>query len=327
MFELPKIIMKNKYLLVLIGIIAVGAVYLLSNGGFNRGLRSTDNNKVQASASFYPLYFFSSEIGKDKVDVTSITPAGVEPHDYDPTAQDIAVIQKSKLLIVNGAGFEPWLENIKDDLGNVTVVNTSDGISLQEGVEDEHEGEEAQEHEDEEHISDPHIWLSPVLAKSQVDKIQQGFITADPNNTSTYEANGANLKQRLDALDMKFKKGLSSCKQKSFVTSHAAFGYLAREYNLTQVPISGISPDEEPSLAELAEVTKFVRDNNVKYIFFETLVSPKLSETIASETGAKTLVLDPIEGLSDDDIAQGKNYFTVMENNLKNLQTALECSK
>jgi len=315
--------MKNKYLLILIGIIVLGGVYLLSNGEFNRGLRSTNTNKVQASASFYPLYFFSSEIGKDKVDVFNITPAGVEPHDYDPTAQDIARIQNSKLLLVNGAGFEPWLDNIKDDLSDVAVVNTSEeGINLEEGSEEheeEHDGEE-------EHINDPHVWLSPVLAKSQVDKIQQGFISADPDNASTYEANGASLKQRLDTLDTKFREGLSFCKQRSFVTSHAAFGYLAREYNLTQVPISGISPDEEPSLSELAEVTEFVKDNDIKYIFFETLVSPKLSETIANETGAKTLVLDPIEGLSDDDIAQGKNYFTVMENNLKNLQTALECS-
>jgi len=318
--------MKNKNLLIFIGLVILGGIYLLSNNGISRGLRSTDVNKVQVSASFYPLYYFSSEIGKNRATVTNITPAGVEPHDYDPTARDIAQIQESRLLIVNGAGFEPWLDKIQSDLQNVFIVNSTEGISLLEGVEEEHEGEEEEEEHAEESTNDPHTWLSPVLAKSQVDKILQGFIKVDPANRGEYESNANNLKQRLDVLDSKFKKGLNACTQKSFVTSHSAFSYLAKEYNLTQMPISGVSPDAEPSASELAEVTEFVRSNNVKYIFFETLVSPKLSETIANEVGAKTLVLDPLEGLSADDSKQGKNYFTVMENNLKNLQTALECS-
>ncbi len=135
------------------------------------------------------------------------------------------------------------------------------------------------------------------------------------------------LNQKLDQLDKTYAEGLKTCKQKDIITSHAAFGYLATRYGLNQVAISGISPDEEPSSQQLAEVAKFAKENDVKYIFFESLVSPKLSETIAHEIGAKTLVLDPLEGISDDDIKQGKNYFTVMENNLKNLQKALQCSQ
>ncbi len=324
--------MKNIWLYIIIAVILIAGFIYFNSETSKQNTTKIDNaktNKHQITASFYPLYFFASVIGKDKTDVFNITPAGVEPHDYDPTPQDIARIQNTKLLIVNGGSFEPWLDKLKDELKNVTIVNTTEGLSLQESTqrhEEEHEEEEDEKHEEESNI-DPHTWLSPVLAKSQVDKIYQGFIKIDPNNRASYVANTEDLKQKLDELDRKFAQGLSACSQKSFVTSHTAFSYLAAEYNLTQVPISGITPDEEPSPAQLAQVSEFVKENNIKYIFFETLVSPKLSETIANETGAKTLVLDPIEGLSDDDIRTGKNYFTVMEDNLKNLQIALECSK
>lgn len=290
-------------------VLGLGVLFFVNKQ--NDGLQPRlDNNRLSVSASFYPLYYFASEIGGNNAQVTNLSKDGVEPHDFEPSPADIARMQESKLLFVNGAGLEPWVEKLQDELKQkgVLVVTATQGLELLESA-------------------DPHVWLSPVLAKSQIDKLLQGYIQVDPGNRNFYEANAEELKRKLTELDSKFKQGLASCRQKSFVTSHAAFGYLAREYNLTQVPISGISPDEEPSPAEMAEVTKFARELNVKYIFFEILVSPKLSETIAKEIGAQTLVLDPIEGLSDDTIRQGKNYFTVMESNLLNLQTALECSK
>jgi zinc transport system substrate-binding protein len=316
--------MKSKTILYIAGGIAlfVIAYFVFNMTSGNKSGSST----AQVSASFYPLYFFSSEISKDRGEVFNITPAGVEPHDYDPTPQDIVKLKASKMVVVNGAGFEPWLDKLEGELKDVTIVNTSEGIELQEGIE-EHE-EEGEEHEEEEgERLDPHVWLSPRLAKAQVERILQGYLQIDSGNRSFYENNAKELSQKLDDLDSKFRDGLATCSQKDFITSHAAFGYLANEYDLNQVAISGLSPDEEPTPAQLAEVTNFARENNVKYIFFETLLSPKLSETIAREVGAQTLVLDPIEGLSDDDIKQGKNYFTVMESNLQNLQTALECSK
>jgi len=160
-----------------------------------------------------------------------------------------------------------------------------------------------------------------------VARINEGFDKADPANRAYYDQNAKGLDSSLDQLDAQYKAGLQSCQQKDIITSHAAFGYLGAQYGLTQVPISGLSPDAEPSNQQLAEVTDFARAHHVKYIFFESLVSPKLSDTIASEVGAKTLVLDPIEGLSNDNIQAGKNYFTVMQQNLKNLQLALACSK
>ncbi|MBI5452877.1 zinc ABC transporter substrate-binding protein [Candidatus Gottesmanbacteria bacterium] len=304
--------MNNKVIAFIFSVLLIGTVgYFLSTSIFKRSQTlQTDNTKLSTMASFYPLYYFASEIGGDKSQITNLTPSGVEPHDYDPTPQEIARIQKSNLLVVNGAGFEPWLDKIKDDLNNVVVVDTSQGLNLQEG---QIEGK------------DPHIWLSPVLAKSQVDKILQGYIQVDPTNRAFYSANAQRLKEKLDELDMKFKQGLSSCSQKSFVTSHAAFWYLAREYNLTQVPISGLSPDEEPSPQRLAEIADFARKNGVKYIFFETLVNPRFSETIAQEMGAQTLVLNPIEGLSNEELKQGKDYLSVQEENLSNLRIALNC--
>lgn len=264
------------------------------------------NKKIQVSASFYPLYFFSSQIGGDKAEVKNITPPGVEPHDYDPSLQDIVRIESSNILILNG-GFEKWGNKIKNNLKstNVRVIITGEGLFAK---------------------NDPHFWLNPRLAKKEVEKITQGFIAIDPANGSYYKNNKKQLDYKLDQLDAKYKKGLANCMSRDMITSHAAFTYLADAYGLNQLPISGLSPDEEPSAMWLARVVDFAKKNKVKYIFFEKLVSPKISQTIAQEVGAKTLALDPIEGLLDDDIKQGKNYFTIMETNLHALRTALQCS-
>ena len=147
----------------------------------------------------------------------------------------------------------------------------------------------------------------------------------DPSHADIYQANAAVLTNSLDALDLEYRSSLATCAQKNIVTSHAAFGYLSKEYGLTQIAIAGLSPDAEPSAKDLAEVTQFVKKNTIGYIFFESLTSPKLSETIAREVGAKTLVLNPVEGLTQEEMTDGKTYFTVMQENLVNLKTALLC--
>lgn len=273
------------------------------------------NNKIQVSTSFYPLYFFASQIGSDKADVQNITPSGAEPHDYEPTAQDITRIEKSDLLILNGGKLEAWGDTMKENIKgtHVVIVTAGNRITNQRVVED---GQS---------IQDPHIWLSPPLAKKEIRVILNGFIQVDPKNRSYFEENTNKLLSSLDEIDKEYKQGLSNCNQKNIITSHAAFGYLAKAYGLNQVPISGLSPDAEPSSKQLAEVVKFTKDHNVKYIFFESLVSPRLSETIATEVGAKTLVLDPIEGVSGNDMKEGIDYLSIMKNNLTNLRLALEC--
>jgi zinc transport system substrate-binding protein len=271
-------------------------------------------DKIQVVTSFYPLYFFAEEIGGDKAVVINITPAAAEPHDYEPTTQDIARIENSKILVLNG-GVEPWGDSIKKNLdpSKTIIVTASEGIETQQVIED---GQS---------VTDPHVWLSPILAKQMVDKIEQAYTKADPANAAYYQANASALKTKLDDLDAEYRAGLAQCTKKDIITSHAAFGYLASTYHLNQVPIGGLSPDAEPSPTQIAHIADFAKKNNVKYIFFESLVSPKLSQTIAQEVGAQTMVLDPIESITPEALAAGQNYLTVMRNNLANLKIALQC--
>lgn len=283
-------------------------------------IRQTHNDqnistKLQITTSFYPLYFFTSQIAQDKADVYNITPAGAEPHDYEPSTQDMARIEDSAMIVLNGAKLETWGDKIKENLKDkkTLIITVGDTIANQEMIED---GQKVQ---------DPHIWLDPNLAKKEASLIAAGLSQIDPDNSEFYETNATILLNKLDALNTQFQQGLNNCLNKDIITSHSAFGYLASGYNLNQVAISGLSPDTEPSIQELAEVTKFAQNNQIKYIFFESLISSKLSQIVASEIGARTLILNPIEGLSDSEINTGKNYFSEMENNLKNLKLALEC--
>lgn len=296
---------------IIFAVLLAGGIYKVTYKP-NKGL-PVKNNKLQVITSFYPLYFFASQIGGNKAEVQNITPAGAEPHDYEPTAQDMARIEKSNLLILNGGNLEAWGDKIKENTKGVVTVIAGKGLINQKMT----EGEQS--------IQDPHIWLSPALAQQEIKTILDGFIQIDVQNKSYYNENANKLLSQINSLDMEFKHGLANCNQKDIITSHAAFGYLAQTYGLNQVAISGLSPDEEPSPKQLAEVARFAKNHNVKYIFFEKLVSPKLSETIASEIGAKTLVLDPIEGVSKEDAKMGKNYLTIMKENLNNLKIALEC--
>lgn len=272
-------------------------------------------DKLQVTTSFYPLYFFAQQIGGDRANVVSITPAGAEPHDYEPSARDIAQIEKSKLLVLNGGNLEPWGDSIKENLdpAQTKIVVAGDGLANQQLAEN---GENS---------VDPHVWLSPPLAEQMVDKITQGFAQIDLVNASYYQNNAIVLKQKLQALDQEYAQGLGRCKQIDIITSHAAFGYLATTYHLHQLPIAGLSPDAEPSQQQIEWLANFAKQNNIQYIFFESLVSPKLSQALAQEIGAQTLVLNPIEGLGQKDLAGGKNYFTEMRQNLTNLELALQC--
>lgn len=265
-----------------------------------------NTNKLKITASFYPMYFFASKIAGNSAEVINLTPAGTEPHSFEPTPQDLANISSSKVLVLNGGKLESWEDNIKNATTGtgIIIIKAAEGLIT---------------------APDPHVWLAPLLAKKEVEKIAQGIMTADPPNAVIYQSNAANLKSQLYQLDQEYKTGLTNCQQKDIVTSHAAFGYLAQSYDFNQVAITGLSPDEEPSPAKLAEIVKLVKDHHIKYIFFESLVSPKLAQTLAAETNTQTLVLDPIEGLTDEQIQQGQDYFTKMQANLQNLQKALEC--
>ncbi|MGA2967806.1 MAG: zinc ABC transporter substrate-binding protein [Candidatus Levyibacteriota bacterium] len=304
----------DKKLIILLGaLILIVAAVLLFNFG---SVEKTNNGKLQVAASFYPMYFFVSRIGGDKADVISITPASAEPHDYEPTTQDLVSIQNSNMLVLNGGALEAWGNKIKSQLpANVLVVTAGEGLANK------------QLDENGQIIQDPHVWLDPILAKKEVTMIEKGFEKIDPKNASYFQANAKKLDSELDILNIEYSHAFANCVQKDFVTSHAAFGYLGAQYGIAQIPISGVSPDEEPSTQKMVEITNLVKARNIKVIFFESLVSPKLSDTIANETGAKAMVLDPIEGLTKDEIQNGQNYLTIMRQNLNNLRIALQCQK
>jgi zinc transport system substrate-binding protein len=294
--------------------------------------KTAASGKIQVAASFYPLYFFASQIGGDKADVINITQAGTEPHDYEPTAQDMAKIENSRILILNGLGLEAWSDNIQKNIDPQKTSVVLGGMGMDQVCSIDLKLyplplTEKQKENICQRQTDPHIWIAPFMATNIVQNILDGFVKVDPANAEYYQTNAAALKNKLIALDSEYQNGLANCQLKTFITSHNAFGYLAQIYGLRQIAIAGLSPDAEPSSAQLIDVAKTAKAENIKYIFFESLASPKLSQTIAAEVGAQTLILDPIEGLTKDEIANGDNYFTVEENNLKNLQIALQCQK
>ncbi|HSE29273.1 MAG TPA: zinc ABC transporter substrate-binding protein [Candidatus Saccharimonadales bacterium] len=264
---------------------------------------------AQITATFYPVYEFAKQIAGGKATVQNITPAGAEPHDFEPSPQSLASTQNSKVFIFNGVNFEPWLGGFLPDYKGIAVRSSLNVPLLQTDS-----GQD-----------DPHFWLDPILAKQMVDDILAGIIAFDPVNQDYYLTNATSYKAELDKLDQDFTQGLATCQTRTVVTSHESFNYLAKRYNLNIVSIAGISPDEEPSPAKLAQISDVVKQQDVSYIFLENLISSRLADTIARETGAKTAVLDPIEGLTDEDQRNGKNYLSIQRQNLANLRQALAC--
>lgn len=285
----------------------MGLVLLVGSYFFWGNTPNQSGDRITVVTSFYPLYYFTREIAGDGVEVVNLVPAGAEPHDFEPGTQDIARIAKSRLLVVNGAGFEPWAESIPGGLPN----NQTRIIFVAEGLVQN---------------TDPHVWLDPVLAQEEVKIITRALGEVDPAHQVSYQANGLKLSQKLAALDRDFRVGLANCQHKQAVTSHAAFGYLAARYGFVQVPLAGLSPEDEPSPRQLADLVDVVKKDRIKYVFFETLVSPRLSQTLAAEAGVRTLAFDPVEGLTEEDQRAGADYFSLQKQNLANLRLALECN-
>lgn len=283
-----------------------------------------DSTKLQIVTSFYPMYDFTQNVAGDNAEVSVLMKAGTEPHDYEPSAKDIAKIADSDVFVYNSKEMETWVSSVLTniDTKKTVVVDASQGIDLLEGNHSDDETDA--EHEGHSHAHDPHIWLDPVLAQKQVDTIKEGIIKADTKNKETYEKNALAYKEKLAALNEKFEMGLKNAENRTFVTQHAAFAYLANRYDLEQVAIAGLSPDQEPSPAKLAELNDFIKENNIKIIYFAETASPKIAKTVANETGAKLKVLSPIEGITQEEQEKGVDYIKVMEKNLEALEKAIK---
>jgi zinc transport system substrate-binding protein len=264
-------------------VLIASALCALAGCGAEAG--SSDSRIV---ASFYPLAFAAEQIGG--APVTNLTPAGVEPHEYELSVDDVKAVQQAEVVLYLGGGFQPSLEDAL-----ATAPGTSVDLLAGLGVDE----------------SDPHVWLDPKLYAKVATEI--GDALGEPAAAEEFVAT-------LEVLDSEYEAGLSDCERRDLVTSHAAFGHLAKAYGLNQVPIAGNAPEAEASPQDLQRIAEFVRDNGVTTVFVEPLLSPKEAETIARETGAEVATLDPIESAKD-----GEDYFSLMRANLAALRKALGC--
>jgi zinc transport system substrate-binding protein len=253
-------------------------------------------------AAFYPLAFAAEQVAGADVEVTSLTPPGAEPHDLELAARDVGRVRAASLVVYVGRGFQPALERALEDRGRPSL----DVLEQVELLEASGEGETV----------DPHVWLDPLRFQA----IARGIADA-LGRPSAADGLGA----RLQELDGEYRRGLARCERRELVTSHAAFGYLAGRYGLEQIPLLGLSPEAEPAPQEVERLVRDVRRTRATTVFFEKLLSPRLAETIAREAGVTTAVLDPLEGLTSEELEAGHDYFTVMRKNLAALREALAC--
>lgn len=263
---------------------------------------------LRVVTTLYPLEYFARRVSGPTAQVVNLMAPGVEAHDFEPTPADIRQLDSADLIIYNGAGFEPWMDRALATLGRESrvIVEASRSVVSDAG-------------------QDPHVWLDPVKAMGLVDAIAAGLRQAGPGMAGAFDANAAALKAELEALDSRFKAGLSNCRHRQFFTSHAAFGHLAERYGLEQVAISGVSPEAEPSPGDLAALADALRASGVRYILVEPIISPRLASTLAQETGATVLPLHPLENLTPQEVQRGDDFFSIMDANLAGLRTALEC--
>lgn len=289
---------------------------------------------MKVVTSFYAMAVFATKVGGDHVEVTNLVPAGTEPHDWEPSPTDMATIQDADLLVYNGASMEGWVDDTLESLGDnaPAAVEASHGIELRAGDEHEHEHEaeeEGHDHEAEgehghEHgLYDPHVWLSPKNAKVELSNIRDALVSADPDHKADYDANYEKYAAEFDQLDADYTEKLSAVPNKTIFVSHEAFGYLCDAYGLNQVAITGMDAEGEPDAQTMAAIIDQAKEVGAKVIFSEDLVSPKISQQIADATGAACEVLNPLEGLTQEQLDAGEDYVSVMQANLDELVKAL----
>lgn len=293
----------------------------------NNTIASINGNKaskVKVVASFYPIYDFVQKIGGDRVEVSSIIPPGVEPHDWEPTIQQRLEAESSDMIVYNGAGFEKWIEEIDAKFR----VDTSEGLELLEGSSEggDHQTS-ARGHTDLNENADPHIWLDPILAKYQIEKIRDGLIKIDPANTNYYNGNAKKFIAELDSLDAFIRSELSNCDKIDFIAFHNAFTYFSNRYGLNQHSVYGVSPEGDILPQRLQEIIKLSRELNIDTIYAEDLIDPRLVNVIATEIpNGKVLILSPIEGIDEEEQKVGKGYIDKMRQNIENLKVGLRCT-
>lgn len=284
------------------------------------GLQTPSTKKdIQVVTTFYPVYEFTKQVVGEEADVSLLVKAGTEPHDFEPSAKNIAEIQEADVFVYENENMETWVTDVLKsvDTKKVNVIKATEGMLLLPGGEEaDHEHDEDGHH----HDYDPHVWLSPERAISLVKTIRDSLIAKYPEKKEVFEKNAATYLGKLEALHADYQTTLSAAKQKYFVTQHTAFAYLALDYGLKQVSITGVSADQEPTPSRLAALTKYIKQYGIKYIYFEENASKAVAETLSKETGVELAVLNPLESLTDEAVKDGADYISVMKENLKALE-------
>lgn len=308
----------------------VGATALLAGcGAAGSTTENTESDKLQVVTTFYPMFDFTKQVAQDDAEVSMLLEAGMEVHSFEPSSQMIAEIQDADVFIYNSPEMETWVPDVlaSIDTSDMVVICASDAITLLE-----YEGEaHAHDHESEEeganaghsHTVDPHVWLDPVLAQTEVSTIAEGLAEADPDNAEDYLENAGIYNGKLNELDEAYRAAFEGTENRTFVTQHAAFAYLAARYDLNQISVTGLNAEVEPSAAALATLSDYVKANNISHIYFENNASSQTAETLAEEVGVELAVLSPLEGITEEDQKEGSDYISVMLDNLEGLKKSI----
>ena len=298
--------------LIIVILVVLVSVVLMSGTTPN----SQPSGKLQVVASFYPMYDFAKNVGGDRVDVTSLIPAGVDPHDYEPTPSDIKTLDSAKLFILNGVIEDVWEPKLIAGLdnNNLTIVDTSKGFQLIASQDADVPG------------NDPHIWLDPVLAEKQVAAIKDAFIQADPTGKDYYTNNADLYIKKLAVLDSEFRSLMPTCKNKNIIITHATLAYFCKEYGCNQIPVEGVNAEGEPTPQVVAAIEKQALEKNITVVFVENFYSPQIAQAVANDIHGKVAVFNSLHGLTAEQQAQGENYLTQMQENVATIKSNLDCS-
>ena len=309
----------------LTGILSAAALVLVGCGTSGSDESAVSEDGIQVVTTFYPMYDFAKNVVGDNGEVSVLLDAGQESHGYEPTPQDIAAIADADVFVYNSDEMETWVPSVLESIesSDVIIVEAAEDIALfelEEAAEEEHSDEEGEDA----HNVDPHVWLDPVYAQEEVAAILAGVLEADEANKESYQANAAAFNEKLAELDAAYQTAFETAENRTFVVQHAAFGYIARRYELTEVAVSDVSSDAEPNPAKLAELQQFMIDNQITTVYYSDSASSKTAETLAEEAGATLEVLSPLEGITDEDQEAGKDYLSVMEENLTALKKVIQ---
>ena len=301
-------IMKNRRILTIL--VWLQIIFCVRAGA------AADNGKIKVVTSLFPIYDFTRQVGRDRVDVSLLLPPGVEAHNFEPKPRDLVQLNNADIFIYTGKYMEPWVGNLLRGIASpkLLIIDASQGITLLQD-------------NDEEKGFDPHIWMDLSNAAKMVETIAAGLAQKDPGHAKFYQSNAGAYKSQLGELDNRFSQTLKACPQKILIQGgHFAFGYLAKRYNLRYISAyKGFTPDAEPTARNIAEMVETIKHYQVKYIFYEELLNPRVAETLAQETGASLLKLSAAHNITRDEMAQGITFISILENDLASLKVGLQC--